>query len=164
MADEATTDVPGDKPDVDTKPAGQKPADTKDEQVRLPDDHPLVKAYQATKNDLTAVRGKVKEFEDRDKSETDKLKDDLAAAQDDATTGKAEVARLKAAIKHGLSEDDLDLLGTGTPDEIEARAERLAKRLADSAPANGKRPVTSLGKPTEGSVDPDTWLRDLARR
>jgi cytochrome c1 len=96
---------------------------------RLPDDHPLVKAFQATKDELAKAKGRVKEYEDATKSEHEKLAETLEATRNEGAEAKAEAARLRAAIKHGLTEDDLELLGSGTPEEIEQRAEKLAARL-----------------------------------
>ena len=76
------------------------------------------------------------EFEESQKTEQQKLTDAATAAKEEAATTKAELARVKAAVKHGLTEDDLDLLGThGTAEEIDARAEKLAARIkaADAA-------------------------------
>lgn len=80
------------------------------------------------------------EFEESQKTELQKAADAAAKAKADADATRAELARMQAAVKHGLSEDDLDLLGThGTPEEIEARAERLAARLK-AAEANKPKP------------------------
>jgi hypothetical protein len=69
-------------------------------------------------------------FEESQKTEQQKLADAKAAAEADAATTRAELAVLQAAVKHKLASDDLELLGThGTPDEIDARAEKLAARL-----------------------------------
>jgi hypothetical protein len=132
------------------------------EPTRLPDDHPLVKAYNATKNDLTAAKTKVKEFEDRDKSDAEKAADQLREAQEARDKALSDLARARAAVKHGLTEDDLELLGDGTPEEIEARAERLAARLADGKTT--RKPDPSLGRTEETRPDPDAWLRAAARR
>ena len=70
------------------------------------------------------------EFEESQKTETQKATDEAAKAAKERDDSRAELAVMKAAVKHGLSEDDLDLLGThGTPDEIDSRAEKLAGRL-----------------------------------
>lgn len=85
------------------------------------------------------------EFEESQKSELQKAADAAAKAKADADQTRAELARMKAAVKHGLSEDDLDLLGThGTPEEIEARAERLATRLK-AAESNKPKPDFGAG-------------------
>ena len=115
---------------------------------RLPDDHPLVKAYAATKSDLAEAHSKLKSFEDAQKSEAEKLADERAAEQARADKAEAEAARLRAAVKYGLSDGDLDLLGTGTAEEIDDRAKRLAERIgAQSGP---RRPTPD---PSQGTRD-----------
>lgn len=85
------------------------------------------------------------EFEESQKTEQQKLADAAAKAQADAAASAAELARVKAAVKHGLSEEDLELLGShGTPEEIDARAERLAARIK-GAEANKPRPDFGAG-------------------
>jgi hypothetical protein len=70
------------------------------------------------------------EFEESQKTEQQKLADDRDKAKAEAASTAAELARVKAAVKHGLTEDDLELLGThGTAEEIDARAEKLAARI-----------------------------------
>lgn len=95
---------------------------------------------QAKKNSEAAR--KLQELEDAQKSEQQKLAEALDAAKAEGSSARSEAARLRAAIKHGLTEDDLDLLGDGTPDEIEARAERLAARISSSSSESAERGVT----------------------
>lgn len=88
---------------------------------------------EANPKELESLREKAKrfdEFEESQKTELQKAADAAAQAKAEADATRAELARVQAAVKHGLSEDDLELLGThGTPEEIEARAEKLAARL-----------------------------------
>jgi len=73
-------------------------------------------------------------FEESQKTETQRLADAKAAVEAEAATAKAELALLQAAVKHNLSADDLELLGNhGTPEEIDARAAKLAARLKTAA-------------------------------
>lgn len=79
------------------------------------------------------------EFEESQKTEQQKLADATAKAQEAAKTATSELALMKAAVKHGLSEGDLELLGThGTPEEIDLRAEKLAARLKVAGEAKPK--------------------------
>lgn len=68
---------------------------------------------------------------------TEQQKSEEAAKQlaADRAVLASENAKLKAALKHGLSDEDLELLGDGTPEQIETRAEKLAARLGDRKPA-----------------------------
>lgn len=80
------------------------------------------------------------EFEESQKTELQKHADAAEKAKAEAAITAAELARVKAAVKHGLTEDDLELLGThGTPEEIDARAERLAARIK-TVEANKPKP------------------------
>lgn len=88
---------------------------------------------EAKLKELEPLAAKAKELEDAQKTEQQKLQDALDAAKADGAKATAEAAKLRAAIEHGLSKDDLDLLGNGTPDEIDKRAKRLAERLAGAA-------------------------------
>lgn len=114
---------------------------------------------QAKKNADAAVR--LKALEDAQKSEQEKLSDALEAAKAESATSKAEAARLSAAMKHGLSLDDLDLLGTGTPEEIEERAERLSQRLAGVIEGTPVVP-SSRNQGREGAPAEETDPRKLA--
>lgn len=113
---------------------------------------------QAKANSVAAKR--LKEIEDANKTEQEKLAEALEEARKDATTTRSELARLKAAVRYGLAEDDLDLLGDGDPEEIEQRAEKLAARLAATTESQSKRPVNSLGKTTE-TAGGSQFERDL---
>lgn len=84
-----------------------------------------------------ALEARVQEYEDRDKTETQRTAEAREKAEKDAADARAEAIRLRVAMKHGLSEEDLDLLGTGDEEQIEARAKRLAEL---SAAKNGDEP------------------------
>lgn len=70
------------------------------------------------------------------------------AAEQTAAQNANELAKVKAALKYKLADEDLDLLGTGTPDEIDARAKRLSERLAPPPPNydGGARSTAPGGK------------------
>ena len=115
----------------------------------------LIQNLRSDIEELKPKAAKAKELEDAQKSESQRLADQLEAAKSEGSAAKSEAARLKAAIKHGLSEDDLELLGDGTPEQIEERAKRLADRIAG---AEGKKPVVPSSRNQGGSagdVKPD---------
>lgn len=115
----------------------------------------------------------------------DSQKTELQKAQESAQQFKQELletrttnARLMAAATHNLPPELIDLLGTGTEEEIDARAKLLAEKLsAASPPASVEperrppaqtRPVESLtagAKPAdEKPADMDAVLRAWAGR
>lgn len=96
-------------------------------------------AEKAANDRAKALEAKLKEFEDRDKSEAQKLAEAKDTAVQEAAAAKTELIRLRVAMKYGLAEDDLDLLGTGTDEEIEKRAKRLAELTKVEEPEDPKR-------------------------
>jgi hypothetical protein len=104
----------------------------------LPDDHPLVKAYAETKRRL-------KEREDKEKSEAQRLADDLTAEQAARQAVEAKVLRFEVAQAKGISPENIDLLHGSTRDEMEKVADRIAEMQAQSS---GPRPPAP--NPTQG--------------
>ena len=115
----------------------------------------------AARAERETYKSKATEHERSQMSEQQRIeteRDEARQARDAATS---ETARLRAAIKYGLAEDDLDLLGDGTPEQIEARAKRLSERAGGSAPGSSTsssgRPVEQLrgGSNPSGGDEPD---------
>lgn len=93
---------------------------------------------------LRPAAARLAEIEAQNLSDSEKATARAEAAEKLAASNAAESAVLRAAVKFKLSEDDLDLLGThGTPEEIEARAEKLSVRL--SAADSAKRKLPDMG-------------------
>lgn len=147
------TPEPTPAPAKDSTPATPDPKAT--EPIKLPDDHPLVKAYADTK-------AKLKKREDADLSETERLTNDLASQTSRGDKAEARVALLEAAMEHGLSKDDLALLGDGSPEDIAARAKGLAERLQGSRKGGGRAPREG-DNPKAGTDDERTAVRELFR-
>jgi hypothetical protein len=102
------------------------------------------------------------EFQESQKTELQKHADATAKAEAKALETSAELARVKAAVKHGLTEDDLELLGThGTAEEIDARAEKLAARIKA---ADAAKPKPDFGGGDRGTNVPgsDSLDADIA--
>lgn len=120
----------------------------------------LSKSWEARSRGNSEKAKRFDELEESQKTEQQKLTDKAAAAEAKAATTEAELARVKAAVKHGLTEDDLELLGThGTAEEIDARAEKLAARIK-AADANKPKPDfggggTGTNIPGSDSLDAD---------
>lgn len=103
------------------------------EPTQLPDDHPLVKAYAAQKDEIKALRGrseKLAEIEDANKTEIQRATEAATAAEQRAVEAEARALRREVALEVGLSKDDAAYLDALT-DEDAMRA--LAGRLAAAA-------------------------------
>ncbi|HET8581764.1 MAG TPA: hypothetical protein VFL65_00820 [Jatrophihabitans sp.] len=112
-------------------------------------------ARKAAEDRAKAAEAKIAEAERAKLTEKERLQLERDEAKKGAAESAAETARLRAAIKYKLDEADLEWLGTGTPDEIDERAKRLAERLAGKPADQGGKP--GGGKPREslrGGGDP----------
>ena len=102
----------------------------------------VVAAVAAARRDAEKERAKLaaqlKAYEDRDKTEAERQADRLAALEKSNRDLAAEKARYEAAFEHGLSKDDLALLGPG--DDIAERAALLAQRLGVIKPPPARLP------------------------
>lgn len=83
------------------------------------------------------------------KSEAQRQQEAIEAAKRDAETSRAEATRYKLAATHGIPAEHFDLLGSGTEEEIAARAEKISALLAMSTtspppPPATRRPVEQL--------------------
>lgn len=148
MADEPTT--PPQDPAATTPPApaateptGQEPTDLGDAGKKaIEREREARKTAEKSARELAA---KVKEFEDRDKSETQRMADELAQLREDAGKARREALVTKVAMAHKLDAEDIDLLHGDTEDELVARAARI-QALKAHAPA-GPGSVDQGAKP-----------------
>lgn len=141
----------------DGKPAGTATTTTTPTSAapdRLPDDHPLVTAFAAVKSELTDTRSKLKAFEDANKSEIEKAAEQAAAEKERADKAEATAARLAAAVKYSLTQDDLELLDGVPADKVDERAKKLSERLG------GTKTKTGNFVPKEGTGAGDATTND----
>lgn len=116
----------------------------------------LAKKHEQRAKENAEAALKLKQLEDRDKSESDKLAERVAAAERRATDAEAKALRYEVAIEKGVK---ARWLSGSTREELEAAAEEY---LADHPLANGNgpapaKPVEDLrggGEPAEGP-EPD---------
>lgn len=74
------------------------------------------------------------------KSDQQRLQEAAAQSQREAEQARADAIRYKAAATHGIPADHFDLLGSGTEEEITARAEKVSALLAAQAAVPGATP------------------------
>lgn len=113
---------------------------------------------------------KYQEVEDAQKTEIQKATERAQNFEQKLADMQATNARLLAAASHNIPPELIDLLGSGTDEEINARAEVLAERLKPATPVPApQRPVESLTPgaapaSSTGDTTPDQWIRQLAGR
>jgi|SRR5690606_4158145 len=71
---------------------------------------------------------------------------------------RSEVSRLRVAVTHGLSADDIELLPSGVSEE---QLERLAVRLSKANSARRPAPDPSQGRVGDGPADPKAAFKAL---
>lgn len=145
----------GDAADGQDGKDNQKPPWGSDEEFKPEKAWRLVQNLRAEIAQLKPQAAKAKELEDADKSEAQKAADRAAEAEQRADKAEAEAARLAAAIKHGLTDADLELLEGVPADKVEERAKLLADRLKatdDGAPPPRSRRQGGGGTPPKPSV------------
>lgn len=120
---------------------------------------------------LRQAAEKYREHEDAQKSEIQRATDKATGLEKQLADLQSANARLMAAATHNIPPDLIDLLGHGTDEEINARAEALAEHLKATAPTPAlasKRPVESLtpgAAPSSGApATADDWIRRMAGR
>lgn len=148
------TDAPTDETPKPTPPPSAPNRDKGTDPTQLPDDHPLVTAYERQKDEIKALKAraaKLDEIEEAQKSDAERAADALKAAQSEAAQAKAELLRYKVAADHGITDaDDISLFLTGTDEEtLTKQAERLAERSSSSSP-RAPRPDPNQGRQANG--------------
>lgn len=135
---------------------------------QLPDDHPLVKALAASREEAKELRGKARrldELEDAQKSEAEKVADRIAKAEAEAASVPTKVAaglRTHLTALHGISADDAELfLTSNDPDLLLKQVARLTDQKSKRERANH---VPSEGNPPNPPSEPKEEMRDFARQ
>jgi len=94
---------------------------------------------------------RIREFEDRDKTELQRAQEAAARATAEAEAVRAELLRSRILAEHGLTAEDAEFLPAGAEDDMRAAAQRLAERLAAAAP---QKPAGPRPDPSQGSGRP----------
>jgi hypothetical protein len=169
--------IPAGAEDPTPTPEPDPPADPEpDPEPKKPwgsdDDFDPDKAWRLIENlrsDIDRLKpqaARAKELEDAQKTEQQRLAEARDAEKQRADTAEAQAARLEAAIRHGLSEEDLDLLDGVPADKVEQRARRLAERLAQNI-ADPQPPPPSSRRQGGGTEPPAASVaagRDIYQR
>lgn len=121
---------------------------------------------------LRQAAQKQAEFEDAQKTEIQRANERAQTVEQQLADMRSANARLMAAATHNIPPDLIDLLGSGTDEEIAARAEVLAERLKAVRPAAtpaAQRPVEALTPgaapaSSSASATPDQWIRRMSGR
>ncbi len=152
MTDEPTPDNP------DTPPTPE-PVKTD----RLPDEHPAAKALAKANEEAKALRLKLQEIEDRDKSDAEKLNERLSAAEQRAQDAEARAVRLEVATAKGLTPAQAKRLVGATREELEADADEILEAFParQVSPPPSDKPRTDLRGGTDPTEDDGVDMREV---
>lgn len=117
-------------------------------------------SYRTKLREAEPLVKKAQEAEEANKTEIQKANERAQAAEQREKDSQTGFARLELAVQYGIAPDDIDLIGSGTREEMDARAKRLAALHAaasKAAPPPTDRPVESLrpGATPEPDKKPD---------
>lgn len=162
----AAAEDPEPTPEPPTKP--EPPAPSADENAQLK------AALKKANDEAASFRHKLKELEDRDKSDSEKLTERVTAAEKRAAEAEARALRLEVASAKGLTPSQAKRLVGATREELEADADEILADFAPQRPGEhetpppGGRPKERLrggGDPTEEPEETDPRkLADLIPR
>lgn len=158
MADDtATTDAP----EVETPSAD---AERNQQDAKKTDDVPpeVRRALNKANKEAETLRLKLQEFEDRDKTEAEKVTERATAAESRATQAESRALRLEVAFEKGLTPAQAKRLVGESREDLEADADEL---LETFKPAETTKPAVDLdlGTRTTGVVATDPRSADLAQ-
>lgn len=147
---------PADKPDPDPKPDPAKPDPAT---LSTADVAALKDALRIAKKEAESSRLKLKEIEDKDKSDSEKLAERVAAAEKRADEAEVRVLRAEVAVAKGLKPELHEFLTGTTREELEARADKLVLATAGQAPKPDEQKPNVSRRPNpalSGGGDPTT--------
>lgn len=146
MSDEITTETPEvSTPETETvaEPQGTADVDWKKE----------ARKWETRAKEASAFKeqaDKWREYENNQKSEHEKLAEELARAKEEASQASTELLRLKIASEKGITGDALELLTGSTQEELEAKADKLLSLIADQS-----KPKLSIVDSNQGQATPN---------
>lgn len=101
------------------------------------------KAAKADTDDAQRWR----EFQESQKSENERVNDELARVKAEADAAKLELMRIQVAAQKGITGDAVKLLKASSIEELEAEADILVALMATSKQPNQPQPDVSQGRP-----------------
>lgn len=137
MADDETTPETGDETEE------KKPTPRADDDVEK-----LKAALRKANKEAEQFRLKLKEFEDRDKTESEKLADTNRNLEERARKAEIDLCRYRVAMRKGLTETQARRLVGESEEDFESDADELVAAFKAGEPETTP-PATGGGRPKE---------------
>jgi hypothetical protein len=112
----------------------------------------MARKHEARAKDNASAARRLKEIEDANKTDLQRAQERAEEAERRAAESDANHHRMMAAAMHDLPVDLIDVLGSGTEEEIGQRAEAIAQAIDRSATELAKRTVQAMGLAWPGDV------------
>jgi len=138
-----------DKGTDDDKPTDDEPGGTDGTDGKVDKDREIAKwkglsrKHEAQAKSNADAAKKLKDIEDANKTEVQKLADEKAASDKAAASSQGELLRLRVAMRKGLTETQAKRLIGATEEELEADADELLESFGGEKKSAGEG-----GKPT----------------
>lgn len=136
IATPTTEETPTPTPEVKPEPQGESTdwkAEARKWEARAKADHEVAQKWR--------------EYEQSQKSEHEKLAEELARAKAEASQASTTLLRYEIAAEKGISGAALDLLTGSTREELAANADKLLSLIADQSKPKSPLPDENQGKP-----------------
>lgn len=150
------------EPSESTPPAEQAKPDPTIEKLQadLAKTRNEAAGYRVKLKELEPLAKKAQEAEEAKKDDVQKAEERAQAAEQREQATLEGYTRLELAVQYSIPPDDIDLIGSGTREEMDARAKRVAALNAAAAkatPPPTDRPVEGLrpGASPEPAQPPD---------
>lgn len=138
-----TTQDPQGTPEIDWKEQARK------WEARAKADHEAAKQWR--------------DFEQSQKSEYEKLAEQLAQEKASASEATAKLLKYEVATQKGIPAEALDLLNGSTREELESAADRLLSLIDNQSKPTAPKPDPNQGKPSAGGTSAgDQFAQALA--
>lgn len=93
-----------------------------------------------------------REFETSQKSDVEKMADELARFKAEASEASTKLLKFEVASQKGIPAEALELLHGSTREELERAADKLLSLIADQSKPNTPKPDLNQGKPPVGGA------------
>ena len=122
----------------------------------------LIQNLRKEKEQLKPLAQKARELEEAQKSEQEKLQDQLRTLQQQNEQSATETARLTVALSKGLTEVQARRLVGSTVEELEADAEELLASFKTDDPPPNRRPQEKLRPGASPDAEPEPDPKKIA--
>lgn len=168
--------TPADMPQQISEPEAEaKPSRTaEDYEAELTKTRSEAAKYRNKLREVEPLAKKAQEAEEAKKDDIQRANERAQAAEQREKDTLENYARMELVVQYRLDPEDMDLIGSGSREEMDSRAQRIAAKNAaanKAAPPPTDRPVEGLrpGATPEPATPPDDsypeswkpkWLRD----